>query len=171
MATASWKHNHWVQEEPKIALQVKHFSTAFTGCFLCEILFLSYVSLQGIYEKGLGQLYSRKDLKSLSWWYIYQGQMVLPYSHNLNFKCQETCFSSVSSFVIGRKTSLENVQHMIKTQNYWKECINKIPLEAFFLLLCWWLDIGIRGRVNYMSMVCFSKDHLSLHNLSPPVLK
>ena len=39
------------------------------------------------------------------------------------------------------------------------------------LLLCWWLDIRIYGRVNYMSILYFSKVQLSLCSLCLPVYK
>lgn len=89
----------------------------------------------------------------------------------MSSKWQETCFSRVSNFVTDRKISLGNVWLIVSTQNYWKECVDEIPLDASFSLLCWWLNMGIWDRVSCMSMLCFSKAQLSLCSLCLPVHK
>lgn len=87
-------------------------------------------------------------------------------------KWQEASFSSVSSVVPDGKISLENVWHIIGTQNFWKECIDEIPLAAPSLppMLVAWI-LGICGRVKYMSILSSSEAQLSLCSLCLPVHK
>lgn len=47
----------------------------------------------------------------------------------------------------------------------------KFPWMLSFSLLCWWLELGICGRVNHMSILCFSEAQLSLCSLCLPVHK
>jgi hypothetical protein len=95
-----------------------------------------------------------------------------PLSCLVTSKWQETCFSRVSNLVPDEEIPLENVWHIIGTQHFWKECIDKIPLDALTLppMLVAWIW-GICGRVKYMSILFFSEAQLSLCSLCLPVHK
>lgn len=141
---------------------------SYTFAKLCQVVSIVKFTSQS--------LFTNKTFTTLSCWFCTLKANDIWYSSHFNCpvtsKRQETHLFSVSNLVPDGEISLENVWYIIGTQNFWKECIDKIPLASLLLppMLVAWIW-GICGRVKYMSILFSSEAQLSLCSLCLPVHK